>query len=83
MKDPETASIQSISRAEIFTSRQAIQMEIPVTRRARNVADVPRPVRLAAKGFRSGTSRQLRLIRLPYKRGAAVAPRDGGRIKEA
>ena len=39
MNETETASIQSIRRAEIFTSRQAIQMETAVTRTARNTAE--------------------------------------------
>ena len=44
MSEPETASIHNITRAEIFTSRQAIQMEMPVASKARKTAEVPRPV---------------------------------------
>ena len=44
ISDMETASIHNINRAEIFTSRQAIQIEIPVTRIARNTAEAPCPV---------------------------------------
>ncbi|MGB7847366.1 MAG: hypothetical protein WBL63_17260 [Candidatus Acidiferrum sp.] len=49
MKETEIASIHNIRRAEIFTSRQAIQVEIAVTKRARNAADVPWPVASRSK----------------------------------
>ena len=40
INDTETASTHSISRAEIFTSRYAIQIEIAATKIANSAAEV-------------------------------------------
>jgi hypothetical protein len=51
MNETDMASIHSISRAEILTSCQAIQMEMAVTRKARNAVERPWPVVSRNKRF--------------------------------
>ena len=69
MKETETASIHNIRRAEIFTSRQAIQMEMAVTNRARNGRRRRDRLRHAARGLRSDRNRRLRWSLWRYTRG--------------